>query len=76
MKAVILISSIFYIIGLKVSTNINLVGKSNPVDTLISNKIIPYQPAKSVQIFQSDENISETDSIKTEQPEKEEDSQS
>ncbi len=76
MKAVILISSIFYIIGLKVSSNINLVGKSNPVDTLISNKIIPYQPAKSVQIFQSDENINETDSIKTEQPEKEEDSQS
>lgn len=71
MKTVILISSIFYIIGLKVSSQIDLAGKSNPVDTLISTKVIPLQPAQSVQIFQSDENISEADSIKTEQPERE-----
>ncbi|HKL32239.1 MAG TPA: hypothetical protein VJ919_06890 [Tangfeifania sp.] len=76
MKAVILISSIFYIIGLKVSSQIDLAGKSNPVDTLISTKIIPLQPAKSVQIFQSDENSNDVDSIKSEQPLKEQDNQS
>jgi hypothetical protein len=76
MKAVILISSIFYIIGLKVSNRIDLVGKSNPVDTLISNKIIPQQPAKAVQVFQTEENSIEIDSLKSEESLKEEDNQS
>ena len=76
MKAVILISSIFYIIGLKVSNQIDLVGKSNPVDTLISNKIIPQQSAKAVQVFQAEENSIEIDSLKSEETLKEEDNQS
>jgi hypothetical protein len=76
MKAIILISSIFYIIGLKVSNQIDLVGKSNPVDTLISNKIIPQQPAEAVQVFPSEENNAGVDSMKNEETLKEEDNQS
>jgi len=76
MKAVILISSIFYIIGLKVSNQIDLVGKSNPVDTLISNKIIPHHPSKAVHIFQYDENSNEVDSLKSDEMIKEDDNQS
>lgn len=76
MKAVILISSIFYIIGLKVSNQIDLVGKSNPVDTLISNKIVRQQPANSVQVFQVEENSIEIDSLKSEESLKDEDNQS
>jgi len=72
MKAIFLISSIFYIIGLKVSSNIELTLKKNPVDTLISNKIIPPQPAKSVHLFQPEENIGGMDSLKAEKAEKEE----
>lgn len=76
MKAVILISSIFYIIGLKVSSQIDLAGKSNPVDTLISNKIIQQQPAEAVQVFPSEENNAGVDSMKHEETLKEEDNQS
>jgi hypothetical protein len=76
MKTVILISSIFYIIGLKVSSQIDLGGKSNPVDTLISNKIIPQQPAEAVQVFPSEENNAGVDTMKNEETLKEEDNQS
>jgi len=48
MKAIILISSIFYILGLKISNHIDLVKKSNPVDTLITNKITSIPPSKTV----------------------------
>ena len=39
MKAIILISSIFYILGLKISNKIDLVKRNNPVDKIITNKI-------------------------------------
>lgn len=38
MKALILISSIFYILGLKISNKIDVVKKSNPVEKIISHK--------------------------------------
>lgn len=41
MKAIILISSIFYILGLKISNKIDFIKKSNPVETVITNKILP-----------------------------------
>jgi hypothetical protein len=41
MKAIILISSIFYILGLKISNKIDFIKKSNPVETIITNKIVP-----------------------------------
>ena len=48
MKAIILISSIFYILGLKISNHIELVKKCNPVDTIITNKITTTSPSKAV----------------------------
>lgn len=50
MKAIILISSIFYILGLKISNQIDLVKKSNPADTVIINKIISPPPSKTFYI--------------------------
>lgn len=39
MKALILISSIFYILGLKISNKIDLVKKSNPVEKIITHQV-------------------------------------
>lgn len=50
MKAIILISSIFYILGLKFSNQIELVKKSNPADTIITNHIISTKPSKSINL--------------------------
>lgn len=50
MKAIILISSIFYILGLKISNQIDIVKKSNPVDTIITNKITPTPPSKTIYL--------------------------
>lgn len=47
MKAIILISSIFYILGLKISNKIDLVKKSNPVDKIITNKITAEKQSKA-----------------------------
>ena len=38
MKAIILISSIFYILGLKIGNKIDLVKKNNPAEKVISEK--------------------------------------
>ncbi|MBT3383400.1 MAG: hypothetical protein HN778_05710 [Prolixibacteraceae bacterium] len=48
MKAIILISSIFYILGLKIGNKIDLVKKSNPVEKIITNNIIVKKPAKTI----------------------------
>ncbi|HKI89335.1 MAG TPA: hypothetical protein VKA38_09925 [Draconibacterium sp.] len=56
MKAIILISSIFYILGLKISNHIDLVKKCNPVETVITNKITTTQPSKTVY-FQDEAGI-------------------
>jgi len=50
MKAIILISSIFYILGLKISNKIDLVKKSNPVDTIITKQITSTTPSKTIHL--------------------------
>lgn len=45
MKAIILISSIFYILGLKIGNKIDLVKKNIPVDKIISNNIKVKKPS-------------------------------
>lgn len=40
MKAIILISSIFYILGLKIGNKIDLVKKVNPVETITATTTI------------------------------------
>ena len=46
MKAIILISSIFYILGLKLGNKIDLVKKSDPVEKIITHKIKADKPDK------------------------------
>ena len=65
MKAIILISSIFYILGVKISNKIDLFKHANPVEKIITNKITPTQPAKSVYFKEEIQLKSETDSIKS-----------
>ncbi|MDB4582560.1 hypothetical protein N9164_05365 [Draconibacterium sp.] len=45
MKAIILISSIFYILGLKIGNKIDLVKKSHPVDKVITEKAKVEKPS-------------------------------
>ncbi|QIA07922.1 hypothetical protein [Draconibacterium halophilum] len=47
MKALILISSIFYILGLKISNKIDLVKKSNPVEKIIIHNVKVAEPEKN-----------------------------
>ena len=66
MKAIILISSIFYIIGIKISNKIDLFKNTNPVDKIITNKIAPAsQPGKSIYFKEEAQIKSENDSIKS-----------
>ena len=46
MKAIILISSIFYLLGLFIGNKIDLVKKSFPVEKIIIHKIQEYKPSK------------------------------
>lgn len=64
MKAIILISSIFYILGLKISNKIDFVKKSNPVDKIITHKIISDKPSKSFFYNSETELQTKPDSIK------------
>ena len=73
MKAVILISSIFFILGLKVSHKIDLGIKNNAVDTLISTKIIPQHPVGTNHIQQLPKTLKPDSLQVTEDMEKQED---
>ncbi len=64
MKAIILISSIFYILGLKISNKIDLIKRSNPVEKIINNTITSKEPAKAYYFKGETEKKSENDSIK------------
>jgi hypothetical protein len=46
MKTIILISSIFYILGLKIGNKIDLIKKSNPVDKIIYYEQKAEEPKK------------------------------
>ena len=64
MKAIILISSIFYILGLKLGNKIDIVKKTNPVEKIITNCITPTKPAKAIQFEQKDAEKAQPDSLK------------
>ncbi len=51
MKAIVLISSIFFLLGLKLSSVIDLRKKAETVDTLITTKIIQSKPVKALPLF-------------------------
>lgn len=55
MKAVVVISSIFFLLGLKLSNIIDLRGKAEAVDTMITNKIIKSKPVQALPLFKETE---------------------
>ncbi len=63
MKAIILISSIFYILGLKISNKIDIVKKANPVEKIITNTISATKPAKSIHFNEISGVKAESDSL-------------
>ncbi|MCD6355549.1 MAG: hypothetical protein J7L95_08365 [Prolixibacteraceae bacterium] len=63
MKIIILISSIFYILGLKISNRIDFLKKSNPVEKIITNTIRVEDHVKLFHFNQSTEKA-DPDSIK------------
>ena len=64
MKAIILISSIFYILGLKLGNKIDIVKKSNPVEKIITNSMTPSKPAETIQFEQKAVEKAAPDSLK------------
>ncbi len=64
MNAIILISSIFYVIGLKIGANIELTAKSSPVEKIISNKISTKKSDKTFEFKSSGNILAEPDSLK------------
>lgn len=68
MKALILISSIFYILGLKISNKIDLVKKSNPVEKIITHKVEATDSEKNATF----ESNTKEESSETEQTESKE----
>jgi hypothetical protein len=65
MKAIILISSIFYILGLKIGNKIDIVKKTNPVEKIITRCITaPPKPPNSIDFEQGKIEQAPSDSIK------------
>lgn len=68
MKAIILISSIFYVLGLKISNKIDFVKRINPVEKIINN-VIPPKKADKVYHFRDDaDKKTEPDTLKSSKP--------
>lgn len=64
MKTIILISSIFYILGLKIGNKIDLVKKNNPVEKVVTEKVKPEKPADSYDFGKEITNKEECDTTK------------
>ncbi len=54
MKAIILISSIFYILGIKISNKIDLIKKSSPVEKIITHTAKPNKQKNSANFTEKD----------------------
>ena len=55
MKAILFLSSLFFLLGLKISNMIDLDGKVNVLDKVITNKIINSKPVKALPLFKEQE---------------------
>lgn len=64
MKAIILISSIFYILGLKISNQIDLIKKNNPVEKIVIQGVKPETPSKTVDFKEVLTEKKETEAVK------------
>ncbi len=69
MKAIILISSIFYLLGLFIGNKIDLVKKSIPsVEKIIIHKIQELKPAKTVKFVDEEKKHISDSPKKAEEP--------
>jgi hypothetical protein len=68
MKAIILISSIFYVLGLKISNKIDFVKRINPVEKIINNVIPPKKTDKVYRFHDDAEKKPEADTLKCSTP--------
>ena len=64
MKAIILISSIFYILGLKIGNKIDLIKKSIPVEKIITHQLKTVEPSECIKYCEETAKESESDTIK------------
>lgn len=71
MKAIILISSIFYILGLKIGNKVDIVKKNSPIEKIITNSIKTTKPLNGFHFEQKADEIAKPDSIKDEKIESE-----
>lgn len=62
MKTIVFFSSLFFFLGLMVSNLIDLRGKTEAVETIITNKIKQSNPVKTLPLFKNQEN--ETEEVK------------
>lgn len=64
MKAIILISSIFYLLGLKISHKIDLIKKGSPADKVITNKVVaPEKKAETIDYNEAAEIEAKKDTV-------------
>ncbi len=61
MKVIILVSSIFYILGLKISNKIDLIKRSNPIQKVIMHTVKPESTEKSVDFKQAETETKEAE---------------
>ncbi|MCF6333432.1 MAG: hypothetical protein L3J11_09130 [Draconibacterium sp.] len=64
MKSIIIISSIFYILGLKIGNKIDLLKRSIPVEKIITHKIKEIIPQKSFHYVEEATPEMKVDTIK------------
>lgn len=66
MKAIVLISSIFYILGLKISNKIDLVNKPCPVEKVTIHPAKPETPEKTIDFKEVQTEKKETSAVEEE----------
>jgi hypothetical protein len=64
MKAIILISSIFYILGLKISNKIDLIKKASPVEKISIQSVKPEIPPKTIDFKEAQAEKKKTEPVK------------
>lgn len=70
MKTAVIISSIFFLLGLKLSNIIDIRGKAEVIDTIITNKIIKSKPVKAIPLFKDNESETEVQTPQNDDSEK------
>lgn len=67
MKTIVILSSIFYILGLKISHKIDLVKRCNPIDKIASTATVVKETTKIFYFGNDAELSTESDTLKCKQ---------